>query len=256
MDRLTAKLAATTSLKKYISDLDLTADFADEIIGRCTFLNYDKGSVLFIQGSPADVVFYVFAGLVKIYCPRSNGTRILMNIAGPGDLIGYADFVDSRGRRAQVFEAEALVKTSVALFTRDHLLKLLHSLDQESRSRLIERVNTAWSSIAHRFGTFLSMTLKERLEFVLRELSEKFGVRESRGILLRPELTHADFAEMIGSSRPMVSRLFEEMMNEGILLRQGKRVILVEPADKAAESSRQLKLAATNADIYEAGDVR
>ena len=66
------------------------ADFADRIVGQCTFLNYDKGSALFIQGSPADVIFCVFAGLVKIYCPRSNGTRILMNIAGPGDLIGYA----------------------------------------------------------------------------------------------------------------------------------------------------------------------
>ena len=245
MDLLTAKLAARTLLKKHVSDLDLTADFADEIIGQCTFLNYDKGSMLFIQRSPADLVFYVFAGLVKIYCPRSDGTRILMNLAGPGDLIGYADFMDSRGRRAQVFEAEALVKTSVALFTRDHLLKLLQTLDHESRSILIQRVNTAWSSIAHRFGRFLSMTFKERLEFVLKELSEKFGVRDSRGILLRPELTQSDFAEMIGSSRPMVSRLFAEMMKDGVLRRQGKHLILPE-ADKMPENSSQLKLVPKN----------
>src|SRR5216683_1198290 len=88
MDLLKAKL--TTQLKKQVCDLELTANFADEVVSHCTFLNYDKASMLFIQGSPADLAFYVFAGVVKIYCPRSNGTRILMNVAGPGDLIGCA----------------------------------------------------------------------------------------------------------------------------------------------------------------------
>ncbi len=250
MDLLKAKL--TTQLKKQVCDLELTANFADEVVSHCTFLNYDKASMLFIQGSPADLAFYVFAGVVKIYCPRSNGTRILMNVAGPGDLIGYADFIDSRGRRAQVFEAEALTKTSVALITRDHMLRLLQSLDQGSRSRLIERVNSAWSSIAHRFGTFLSMSFRERLEFALKELGEKFGVRDSRGILLTLELTQSDFAEMIGSSRPMVSHLFAEMMKERVLLRQGKHIILAEPmADKAPDSSGQLKHAPKKAGTYE-----
>jgi len=50
-------------------------------------------------------------------------------VGGPGDLIGYADFIDARGRRAQVFEAEALTKTSVALFTRDYILRLVQSFD-------------------------------------------------------------------------------------------------------------------------------
>ena len=52
----------------------------------------------------------------------------------------------------------------------------------------------------------------ERLETVLHDLARKFGVKESRGTLLIPEFGHADFAEMIGSSRPMVSRLIAEMI--------------------------------------------
>jgi len=70
------------------------------------------------------------------------------------------------------------------------------------------------------------MSFKERLEVVLRELAAKFAVRDSRGILLTPELAHSDFAEMIGSSRPMVTRLMAEMAKEGRLLRQGKQLIL------------------------------
>ena len=42
---------------------------------------------------------------------------------------------------------------------------------------------------------------------VINELAERFGPAEARGILLVPEFTHSDFAEMIASSRPMASKL-------------------------------------------------
>ena len=116
----------------------------------------------------------------------------------------------------------------MALFTREHILKILNALDRPALLRAIERLNTAWSKMALWFATFLGMSFKERLELVLKDLSSRFGVRDTRGILLTPELAHADFAEMIGSSRPMVTRLVAEMTNEGLLSRQGKRFVLLE----------------------------
>src|SRR5713101_8029916 len=188
------------------------------------------------------VMFWVLAGLVKVYCPRPDGTRILVKLAGPGDLIGHVDYIDSRGRRAQVFEVEALTKCSVALFTREHVIKLLQSLDHAALLQMIERLNTAWSSMAQWFGTFLGMSFRERLEVVLKELGARFGVRDTRGVLLMPELAHADLADMIGSSRPMVSRLIAEMTEEGLLLRQGKQFILLEVLlGKKSDSPGQLK---------------
>ena len=97
----------------------------NEIIGHHTLVNYNKGLMIFLQGSPADLLFWVFIGLVKVYSSRSDGTRIMVKLASPGDLIGHVDYIDSRGRRAQVFEVEALTKCSVALFTREHVIKPL-----------------------------------------------------------------------------------------------------------------------------------
>ncbi len=229
-------------LEKQLCELGLAADLVDEIVGHSTLLNYNKGSTVFLQGSPADVLFYVFMGMLKVYCPRANGSRIMVKLAGPGDIVGYADYLDSRGRRAQVFEVKALTKSSVALFTRDYVLKLLQSLDHKTQLQVIERLNTAWSAMAQRFGTFLSMSFKERLELELKELGEKFGVRDSRGILIMLELSHSDFADMIGSSRPMVSRLFAEMVKAGLILRRGKQLILLESSTEyIADGSGQLK---------------
>jgi CRP-like cAMP-binding protein len=65
------------------------------------------------------------------------------------------------------------------------------------------------------------------MEAVLHDLARKFGIKDSRGTLLIPELGHADFAEMIGSSRPMVSRLIAEMIANKRLAYDGKHYIVV-----------------------------
>ena len=228
MNPLETATDATRRLEMRLGDFGVPCKFVDEIIGHHTVVKYNKGSMVFLQGSPADVMFWVLAGLVKAYCPRPDGTRILVKLAGPGDLIGHVDYIDSRGCRAQVFEVEALTKCSVALFTREYVIKLLQSLDHAALLQMIERLNTAWSSMAQWFGTFLGMSFRERLEVVLSELGARFGVRDTRGVLLMPELAHTDLADMIGSSRPMVSRLIAEMTEERLLLRQGKQFILLE----------------------------
>jgi CRP-like cAMP-binding protein len=221
-----ATVEAKTRLRKHIHELGLPPEVAEDILSHHTLMTYNKGATVVLRGSPAEVLFYVVTGLLKVYCPRPNGTRILVKLIGPGDLAGYADYMDARGYRAQIFEIDALTKSSVALFTREHILKILSRLEQSVLLRAIERLNTAWSSMAQWFGTFLGMSFQERLELVLNELAMRFGVRDSRGILLTPELAHADFADMIGSSRPMVTRLIAEMSKRGLLLREGKRLIL------------------------------
>jgi CRP/FNR family transcriptional regulator, cyclic AMP receptor protein len=232
---------AKVRLEAQLLDFQIPPKFIEDIIDHHTLVNYNKGAVLFLQGSPADLLFWVVTGLVKVYCPRPNGNRILVKLAGPGDIVGHIDYLDPRGRHAQVFEVEALTKCSVALFTREHVLKLLRSLDHASLLELIERLNTAWSSMAKWFGTFLGMSFRERLELTFRELGVKFGVSDTRGVLLMPELSHADFADMIGSSRPMVSRLIAEMTEEKLLSRQGKQFVLHGPlvSEKAEKPDLQ-----------------
>ena len=223
-------------LQTHLDELGLPAKFVDEIIGHHTVANYNKGSMVSLQGSPADLLFFVLTGLVKVYCPLPDGNRILLSLAGAGDLIGHVDYLDSEGRRAQVFEVEALTKCSIALVTREHVIKLLQSLDHAALLQVIERLNTAWSAMARWFGTFLGMSFRKRLEVVLKELGAKFGVRDTRGILLMPELAHSDLADMIGSSRPMVSRLIAEMTEEDLLLRQGRQFILKSLSGETSDS--------------------
>jgi CRP/FNR family transcriptional regulator, cyclic AMP receptor protein len=233
---LQASAQANEKLLSKLASMGLPQPAAAALLERHTLVRYPKGAELFSTGSPADVVFAVLAGVVKVTGSRAGSDTVLVEIAGPGDLVGYADFADASGSRSQLFEASALTNCSVALFTRHHISEVLKGLEPEALLRIAEAINSMWSSVVYRYATFLGMSLRKRLEIVLGELAERFGVPDSRGTLLLPELAQEELAEMIGSSRPMVSKLLAEMTERGVLIREGRRHILI-ASQKTADAT-------------------
>lgn len=215
-DRLTARLGRC----------GLPADAIESLLSRHTLVRYPRGSMVFAKGSPADLVFAVLSGVVKVGTVTRAHERIVVALAGPGDLAGYADFGDG-GDRSQLFEAETMTNSVVALLTRDHIRRVIRGLESETLVTIAENLNSLWSSIAYRSAQFLGMSLRERIEAIFAELAGRFGVPDARGIMLTPELGQEDLAEMIGGSRPMVSKLLIEMAEQKLIARQGRRYILM-----------------------------
>ena len=224
-DRLIARLAS----------FGLPRPAVAALLERHTLVRYPKGATLFSKGSPADVVFAVLSGMVKVHYSRPGRDRVLVEISGPGELVVYADFEESAGERSQLFEAEALSNCCVALITRHHIFEVLKSLEPEVILRLGEAMNSLWSSVVHRYASLLGMSLRQRLELVLGELASRFGVEDSRGVLITPELAQEDLAEMIGSSRPMVSKLLMEMAQQGAISRDGRHIVMRQQKAPLAE---------------------
>jgi CRP/FNR family transcriptional regulator, cyclic AMP receptor protein len=210
-------------LESQLKEWSLPKSIADDLADHLCPVIYEKGAVIFLRGSPADFLFCVLNGFVKLYLPHINGQRTLVALARPGDLLGFVDSLDSDNHRGQVFEAHALTKCSLGLVSRDYLIKLARTLDAGSLAGLLEHVNTTWSRMFEWYATFMGLSFRERLQLVLENLKGRVGVNDRRGVLLLPALTHEDLAEMIGSSRPMVSRLINDMAEDGLLVRGEKQ---------------------------------
>ena len=221
-----------------LSKFQLPDEFLNELIQRSTPVSFARKEMVCLKGSTADMGYWVLSGLVKIYCPMPDSTRVLVTIAGPGDLVGLTDATDRGGRRVQAFEAQAMTRVSVAIFTRDSIFGLLKTLSPERLVAFFQEINTAWSEMLSWYTWFLGLSFHQRLQWVFKHLAQRFGVRDARGIILMPELSHEELAEMIASSRPMVSRLIGECIERGELARRDKRYIVLksskrEPADES-----------------------
>ncbi len=204
--------------------------------GRST-ITFRKGEAIFTRGSPADVTHLIISGLVKVYLPLEDGSRVIVRVAGAGEFVGVIDTMGADGQRVQALEAEAMIRVSAAIITREHVRAALNTMSSDGLAELLEDINTTWSELFSWSARLLGLSFRDRLLTVFQYLAARFGVRESRGVLLTLELSHQELAEMIGSSRAMVSRLIAELMESGELARQGRHYIFVKPPGIDAPSS-------------------
>jgi len=218
---------AFSHLRSNLSTWGIPSTFTDEIIERNIAVAFEKGALVFGEGSTDDLFACVLSGYVKIYCAVGDGNRTLIRLAGPGELIGYPDYLDTKGRRARLFEAQSSSKCAVALISREHVARLLAGLESNALIEILQALNTFWSQNLRWFAILLNLPFAQRLEAVLSELALRAGVKDALGTILIPELAHEDLAEMIGCSRPMVSRLLAEMAENSLLTRRGKQYLLL-----------------------------
>ena len=68
-----------------LSSMGLPRSAATALLERHMLVRYPKGAELFTMGSPADVVFAVLTGLVKVHSSRAGSDPVLVELAGPGD---------------------------------------------------------------------------------------------------------------------------------------------------------------------------
>jgi CRP/FNR family cyclic AMP-dependent transcriptional regulator len=207
----------------------------EAVLSRHTLVRYPRRAKVFARGAPADVIFAVLAGAVKISCGDDADRHVILALAGPGDVAGFADFRDVRGNRSQLFDAEALTSVTIAIITRDHLMRTIGGLPTPALAELCGELNSFWAGALARSAAMLGMSLRGRLESVLTQLAVTFGVPDARGLMLPLELGQQELAAMIGGSRPMVGKLLLDLARDGFLLREGRRYILAREGYAACE---------------------
>jgi CRP/FNR family transcriptional regulator len=221
-------------LRSRIGHWRLPDNLIEELFGHHALLTYSKGALIFPQDSPAEVIFLIHKGLVNLYSYQADGSRVLVRLAGVGEIIGYANILDQKGRPLHALEAAARTSCQFAMVTREHLGAGLQGLDSRTLVKLIETLNAVWSGEMLRWANCVPRDCQHRLQLVFADLAYRLGVRDARGIVLLPELSHLDLAEMTGCSRPMASRVIAQMLKQGILARQEGRYIV--PAGSAIEA--------------------
>jgi CRP-like cAMP-binding protein len=222
---------AFRTLRNNLSGLNLPSDTVDELIEGQIAVSFEKGAMLFCEGNTDGMMACILTGYVSIYCPVGDGNRTLVRLAGPGEIIGYPDYLDQNGRHARMFEAQVATKCTVSLFSRDQILRMLSNLPADQLVSMLTALNTFWSENLRFFASLLNLPLVDRLKLVLGDLGKRAAVTDSEGTILIPELGHEHLAEMIGCSRPMVSRMIAELVDAGLLARRGKQYVLLKNWD-------------------------
>jgi CRP-like cAMP-binding protein len=178
--------------------------------GRSTS-SYRKKQVIFAQGDPADAVFYVEQGQVKLTVVSQRGRAAVVAILGPGDFFGEGCLA---GQSVRMASASAMTEVSAVRIARPAMMRLLHArsvfADRFMAHLLARNVRVEEDLVDQLFNSS-----EKRLARVLLLLA-RFGKEgTSEPVIL--SISQEVLAEMVGTTRPRVSGFMNKFRKLGFV---------------------------------------
>src|SRR6266513_1109270 len=94
-----------------------------KVRGRETIKEYRKKETIFLQGSPADSVFYIEKGKVQVTVLSERGKEAVVAILGSGDFFGEGSLA---GQPLRMATATAITECSVLRIPKETMIRMLH----------------------------------------------------------------------------------------------------------------------------------
>ena len=180
-----------------------------------TVAAYAKEAVIFRQSSPAEAVFYIQEGKVKITVASKQGKQAVIGIMGPGDFFGEGCLM---GQPLRLATATAMAASEIMRVSKLEMTRVLH--DEPAFGELfIANLLMRKSRIEEDLVDQLFNSREKRLARTLLLLANS-GKDGSPQKISTP-ISQATLAEIIGTTRPRVSLFMNKFRKLGFISYKG-----------------------------------
>lgn len=183
---------------------------------------YSPGQLIFKQGDPANRMFIIKFGRIRLWKATDNGNEITLDIRQSGDVLGESMF--NRDGIIPV-NATCLERTATCGFTKDGFEQLVLS-NPNIGLQVIKNLSLRIDWLTSRVGDMSYSNLEERLYRILVTVAQEHGRKSEQGIILPMPLTHEDLSFLVGAHRVSITRAMKELQNSGQVIREGKYLII------------------------------
>ena len=153
-----------------------------------------------MEGDPADGLYVVVSGRIKVLLSDNDGKEVVLTVESGGACFGEIALLDEEPRSASV---AALENTELLIIYRDQFMDLLDNHPEFVRSlaHMVRRLTKNVESLALKDVYCRIVDVLERRSVVADDV-----------YVVNERLTHQLIADMIGSSREMVSRIMSDLV--------------------------------------------
>ena len=176
-----------------------------------THVDYRKNHEVFSQGDPAEHLFYLQKGKVKLTVVSKRGKRVVVAVLGAGDFFGEGCMA---GQPLRMSTASAVSDCSIVRMEKQSAIRVLHDKHAFSefflRYMLSRNIRIEKDLVDHLFNS-----CEKRLARVLLLLA-KFG-KDAKPKLVIPKVSDATLSEIVGIPLSQVSFLMNKFRELGFI---------------------------------------
>jgi CRP-like cAMP-binding protein len=181
-----------------------------------TLADYKKNQRIFSQGDPADAIFYIQTGKVKLTVVSKQGKEAVVAILGADDFFGEGCLA---GQSLRMAGAAAMSDSSIMRLEKPGVIRLLH--DEPAFSELfLQYLLSRNIRIEEDLVDLLFNSSEKRLARVLL-LMANFG-KEGKAEPVIPKISQETLAEIVGTTRSRVSFFMNRFRKLGFIEYNGR----------------------------------
>jgi len=190
-----------------------------EIFGRLiTERSVSKSEIVYLAREPANVLYFVVSGVIKLFSTSFEGKEQILNLVRPGQSFGDIAVFDGG---VHPTSAQAITESVLYGIERSDLESLMSDSPQFARN--VIRV------IASRTRRYISLVEDLSFQHVdgrLASILIEYDGDTASSCL--PQLTQRDIAAMAGTVREVVGKILQAFACKGIISMDGRRIVITD----------------------------
>ena len=188
--------------------------------------HFEAGESVLRRGYPGDKVYVMCSGRVKLTAASAEGRQLILQIAGPGDVLGLAATLQGGDHKVT---AEALEPCEMKAIGRAEFLAFMERSRDVSRNTVMTMALQYEGAMLSARRLALSGSASSKLASVLLEWGRMGKGATAETMEFAMPLTHDELASMAGLTRETVTRTLARFRREGMLVQENGRMVLPKP---------------------------
>ena len=185
---------------------------------------YKKNETIFMEGEPGEGFYYVKSGKIKIRKLSADGREHIINILGPSDVFAEV-LLFNKGS----YPATAIaVEESCVGIIRNSALETVIINHPRVAMNIIQVMSKKLLFIQKKVKLLAFSNSCEKIAQAVENLAWRYGRKTCHGLQIDIDITRQDIANLAGTTRETVSRVFSIMKKDKVLDWDERRIIILD----------------------------
>jgi CRP/FNR family cyclic AMP-dependent transcriptional regulator len=196
-------------------------------------VDFARQSTVFAEGEPADRMYIIISGKVKIGHRSPDGRDHLLAIMGPSDMFGELSLFDPGVRTAS---ATTLTEVRAVSLDRDALRGWMAERP-EVAEELLRLLSRRLRRTHYKLTDQIFTDVPGRVAKQLLVLAQQFGTREGDAVRVAHDLTQEEIAQLVGASREATNHALCTFADRGWIQWESHNMLILD-AERLARRAR------------------
>ncbi|WP_017327508.1 global nitrogen regulator NtcA [Synechococcus sp. PCC 7336] len=188
---------------------------------------YERGKTIFFPGDPAERVYFLQKGAVKLSRVYESGEEITVALLRENSIFGVLSLLTGQ-HSDRFYHSVAFTTVELQSLPIEQVQKALED-NAELAMLLLKGLSSRILETEMMIETLAHRDMGSRLVSFLLILCRDFGLPSSDGVTIDLRLSHQEIAEAIGSTRVTITRLLGDLRKHNYISIHKKKITVRDP---------------------------